>query len=378
MEAGQRGGLQKVRSTIRTSAGHAPTIMPAHGDGTTASASAAPAGDEKKSKWADTVDDEDVKVAQDEGEEGDDEVPEMGERTLERSETDVGADGTKKVTIWKINDHGRKVKCVQTIKVERKAVRIPKTVLERRSWPKFGKCADQPPGYHGKGFTFSGESVTSLDIQEQFLDLKSKAQVMEETNVAAKNAFKSQQSGPVSAWRPSTRPTSAIPPTLEPSAQDGSRTTYSGGAAREWATQMGQTATPAATGVDAKPGSSLAALAEGGASSGRYVPPSMRNSDGSRMDRREVQERDDTTTVRVSNLSDDVTDQDLRDLFRRMGPIQRVYLAKDKETGASRGFAFINFYSRQHAQAAIDKLNGHGYDHLILSVSWATPSENKK
>jgi hypothetical protein len=61
----------------------------------------------------------------------------------------------------------------------------------------------------------------------------------------------------------------------------------------------------------------------------------------------------------------------------RFGSIQRVYLAKDRETGMSRGFAFINFYERDDAQKSIDKLDGHGYDHLILSVSWAAPSDKK-
>lgn len=78
--------------------------------------------------------------------------------------------------------------------------------------------------------------------------------------------------------------------------------------------------------------------------------------------------------MRVSNLSEDVKDSDLRELFRRFGAIQRIYLAKDRETHQSRGFAFINFFAREDAQKAIDKLDGHGYDHLILSVSWATPS----
>ena len=76
----------------------------------------------------------------------------------------------------------------------------------------------------------------------------------------------------------------------------------------------------------------------------------------------------------MSNLSEDVKDSDLRELFRRFGGIQRIYLAKDRETRASRGFAFINFFDRGDAQRAIDKLDGHGYDHLILSVGWANPS----
>ena len=39
---------------------------------------------------------------------------------------------------------------------------------------------------------------------------------------------------------------------------------------------------------------------------------------------------DDTATVRVTNLSEETKEQDLRDLFGHFGPIHRVYLAKDK------------------------------------------------
>ena len=109
-----------------------------------------------------------------------------------------------------------------------------------------------------------------------------------------------------------------------------------------------------------------------GTATGSCVPPSMRNADGSRST--DMAARDDSCTVRVSNLSEDVKDSDLRELFRRFGAIQRIYLAKDRETHPSRGLAFINFFARDDAQRAIDKLDGHGYDHLILSVTWANPS----
>ena len=35
------------------------------------------------------------------------------------------------------------------------------------------------------------------------------------------------------------------------------------------------------------------------------------------------------------------------------------------------GFAFVHYYDKSDAQKAIDKLNGFGYDHLILKVEWA-------
>ena len=37
----------------------------------------------------------------------------------------------------------------------------------------------------------------------------------------------------------------------------------------------------------------------------------------------------------------------------------------------TQGFAFINYYKRTDAQMAIQELDGHGYDHLILKVEWA-------
>mmetsp|Transcript_11820 Transcript_11820/g.35006 ORF Transcript_11820/g.35006 Transcript_11820/m.35006 type:complete len:328 (+) Transcript_11820:47-1030(+) len=316
-----------------------------------------------KSKWAD-----DVEADGEEGEEGDE------QRMLERSETEVDKHGIKQVTIFKINDHNRKVKCVQTVKVDKIPVRLHKAVLERRTWAKFGRCEGHPAGYHGPNWTFSGESVTTLDISEQHLDLKPKSKQLEDSNKAAEKAFQNQQQGSFVAWRPSQRPTEQAIPLVDGPEENASRTTYSGGGAREWAEKHGVVGAVKPSGG----GSSLEALAAGAGTSGRYVPPSMRNADGSRMDRANFQERDDTTTVRVSNLSDDVTDQDLRELFRRFGAIQRVYLAKDRETGLSRGFAFINFYQREDAQAAIDKLDGHGYDHLILSVAWAAPSGDRK
>ena len=83
----------------------------------------------------------------------------------------------------------------------------------------------------------------------------------------------------------------------------------------------------------------------------------------------------DENSIRVTNLSEDTREQDLQLLFRPFGPISRIYVAFDRDTGESRGFAFINFMYREHAQMAIDKLDGHGYDSLILRVEWAQPRE---
>mmetsp|Transcript_119409 Transcript_119409/g.371990 ORF Transcript_119409/g.371990 Transcript_119409/m.371990 type:complete len:88 (+) Transcript_119409:598-861(+) len=78
-------------------------------------------------------------------------------------------------------------------------------------------------------------------------------------------------------------------------------------------------------------------------------------------------------SLRVTNLSLEVREGDLQDLFGQFGRLQRVFLAKDMETGQSRGFAFITYYSREDALRAIQRLNGHGYDNLIMQVQFAKP-----
>jgi len=111
-------------------------------------------------------------------------------------------------------------------------------------------------------------------------------------------------------------------------------------------------------------------------SSNAYVPPSLRKDGpgaaGSEPMRRPP--RDEGATVRVTNLSEDTKEADLAELFRSFGRISRIFLAKDKYNGLSKGFAFINFENREDAARAIEKLNGYGYDHLILNVEWAKPS----
>ncbi|NWQ72070.1 EIF3G factor, partial [Neopipo cinnamomea] len=80
---------------------------------------------------------------------------------------------------------------------------------------------------------------------------------------------------------------------------------------------------------------------------------------------------DDNATIRVTNLSEDTRETDLQELFRPFGSISRIYLAKDKTTGQSKGFAFISFHRREDAARAIAGVSGFGYDHLILNVEWA-------
>ena len=90
-------------------------------------------------------------------------------------------------------------------------------------------------------------------------------------------------------------------------------------------------------------------------------------------------------TLRVSNLTKAVTEDDLRDLFDRFGRIHRVSLPKlekyDPVSGfmikEPRGFAYIAFFLHEDAEEAMGKLQGYGYDHLIIKIEWATPNKGE-
>lgn len=54
--------------------------------------------------------------------------------------------------------------------------------------------------------------------------------------------------------------------------------------------------------------------------------------------------------------------------------MERCYLAKDKETNESKGFAFVTFTLGSEAERARQAVNGYPLDHLILRVEYARPS----
>lgn len=83
---------------------------------------------------------------------------------------------------------------------------------------------------------------------------------------------------------------------------------------------------------------------------------------------------DDLPTIRVSNLADEVQPEELENLFNRFGSVCRVRLLYDKQTGAFKNIAFVSFYDRDRAEAAMAKLYGVGLHHLIMHLEWAKPT----
>ena len=83
------------------------------------------------------------------------------------------------------------------------------------------------------------------------------------------------------------------------------------------------------------------------------------------------------TKLYVGNLSFDVIENDLQDLFSQHGPVNAVDLIMDKMSGRPRGFAFVSMATKEGADAAIQALNGKEWKGRALTVNEARPREER-
>jgi RNA recognition motif-containing protein len=77
--------------------------------------------------------------------------------------------------------------------------------------------------------------------------------------------------------------------------------------------------------------------------------------------------------IYVGNLPSDVTDADLRQAFEAFGQVASATVIKDKYSGESRGFGFVEMPAKAEAQSAIDGLNGKELKGRTLNVNEARP-----
>jgi translation initiation factor 3 subunit G len=237
----------------------------------------------------------------------------------------VDENGQKHIIVYRTNDKGQKLKVTKTIQVTKVQKIINREVEERRKrWKKFGKCANSAGAE--LGVTSAIEELPFIlgdeqrKYQERIVEEKRDIEEIKRLVTGSNNnlLFPGRPQNAQEKYKPPSRVTGGITGKPGP-----------GGKA-----PMGPTTKAPGT--------------------GRTRP-------------------DDDATIRVTNLSEDTSDDDLRYLFRDFGSIQRIYLAKEKG-GKSKGFAFVTFSYRESAQAAIDKLNGKGWEHVILNIEWAKPS----
>lgn len=231
---------------------------------------------------------------------------------------------------------GQLIKTVTKQRVETVKLRVPKAVAERKEkWESFGQAKIDD----AEGVQTTVQSKEDIYIEDPNADTD-----LQDEDPAAAIA------GNISAfWAKQQR--RQLERKYDVAGDDAKE---EGGAASGW-TQVGS------------------ALA-GGGGTGRYVPPSQRGDAASVAAGMKSARSDDLNTIRVTNLSENTTEADLQELFHRFGRISRVYLAKNKETMQSRGFAFVTFVNKSDAARAMEALQGYGYDHLILKLEWAKPS----
>lgn len=77
----------------------------------------------------------------------------------------------------------------------------------------------------------------------------------------------------------------------------------------------------------------------------------------------------------VGNLSFSTTEDELRSLFAQAGTVQTADIIKDRDTGNSKGFAFVTMSSQAEADEAVKKFNGFSFGNRELKVNPARPKE---
>lgn len=82
--------------------------------------------------------------------------------------------------------------------------------------------------------------------------------------------------------------------------------------------------------------------------------------------------------IYVGNLSRETTEDDLRQAFEAFGQVESASVIKDRFTGESRGFGFVEMPSKDEAQAAITGMNGKDLMGRALNVNEARPRTERR
>ncbi|ETS64991.1 hypothetical protein PaG_00439 [Moesziomyces aphidis] len=267
-------------------------------------------------------------------------------------ERDEG-NGVKVVIEYRTNADGKKVKITRRVKRTLVKTKVNHEVAERKSWTKFGKEKGNAAGPHSATTTIGENVVLKMSagnktaepevdemdkVRQQLANKRIVCRLCKGDHFTTKCPYKD---------------------TLEAIPGAGADTPEAGEGSM----------TPLATMDPSNP-------AVAASTGGKYIPPSMRGGakgPGEKMGGLGGVSRDDLPTLRVTNLSEDADDDDLRELFGRFGRVVRVYVGRDRETGICKGYAFVSFETREDADRARQKVDGRGYDNLILSCQWSLP-----
>jgi cold-inducible RNA-binding protein len=84
-----------------------------------------------------------------------------------------------------------------------------------------------------------------------------------------------------------------------------------------------------------------------------------------------------STKLYVGNLAFQTTGEDLQQLFSQAGTVESATIVEDRDTGRSRGFAFVEMSTQEEANSAIEQFNGKELGGRALKVNEARPRENR-
>lgn len=203
--------------------------------------------------------------------------------------TEVFQNDNKIVTEYALNKEDKMVKIVRTYKISKQEV--SKSAARRKALPKFGDSADDKPGPNPHTTIISQE-----EFQMQFISAKEEeksAELLDPLKSIAKCRICNGEHWSVNCPYKGT--------SMDPSKIYDSK--------------------PAA----GAPGS--LAGASGPGTGGKYVPPFLKDSKGALSS---LRGRDDTSAIRISNLSESTVEADLEELVKKIGPHSKMYLARDK------------------------------------------------
>lgn len=235
-------------------------------------------------------------------------------------------DGTETIVTYRIGDDGKKYKTTRRIKKTVIKQVVNPRVAERKAWAKFGQEKGKPAGpqtdtvsvaenIHFRPMAnWKASTEDKGEDDKKKLELKNakiKCRICQGDHFTTKCPFKDTMA-----------PEGDVAPADMP---------------------------------DDAPGGAAGGLGSG---AGGYVPPHLRGRGGAGEKMGGKFDRDDSATLRVTNVSEMAEEQDLRDMFSRHGHVTRVFLAKDRETGRAKGFAFVSYADRDDAAKACEKMDG--------------------
>ena len=253
----------------------------------------------------------------------------------EDPETKVDAHGIKERVRYSENAKGQKVKVTMKIKVNDVTLRVPKRVAARRNMPRFGDANEGEqnvtllskefiPMEHPDDALIEDKDTGLASTLREFIQRQNERQIVQESGFdidnIGDNIFGNSADG-AAEKKEETKSDKYIPP-----------------------------------GAKGRP------IAGGGSTIESAFGPAK------------------DTTIRVSNLPKQVTDDDVRDLFEPFGRVLRLAVPKAEkidEQGRTikepRGFAYITYLRPEDAEDAFNTLQGYGYGHLILRLEWSKP-----